>query len=159
MDKTFTILISCNIITLLIALYSIISLKIYKKKNNEFQRKLANGTNLEEMIKKYISTVDYVNQENAIIEHRIDELEKQLLKSVQKIGIVRYNAFNDVGSNLSFAIAILDGNNNGIVLNSIYARETSSFYSKPVTAGKSEYKLSTEEIQAIDKAIFMNEKS
>lgn len=73
-----------------------------------------------------------------------------------KIGIVRYNAFKDVGSNLSFTLALLDNNNNGVVLNGIYSRDNSNIYAKPIKDGKSEYILSDEEKEAIEKAI--NEK-
>ena len=72
---------------------------------------------------------------------------------IQKIGIVRYNAFKDTGSDLSFALAMLDEKNNGVVLNGIYSREMSNIYAKPVEKGKSKYTLSEEEQQAIQKAI------
>jgi len=55
-----------------------------------------------------------------------------------------------VGSNLSFAIALLDGNDNGIVLNGIYSRESTTTYAKSIINGQSKYALSAEEIQAID---------
>ena len=63
------------------------------------------------------------------------------------------NAFQDTGSNLSFALAILDKNNNGIVLNGIYSREMSNIYAKPVESGISSYTLSEEEKEAIKKAM------
>ena len=72
---------------------------------------------------------------------------------VQKIGIVRYSAFRDTGSDLSFALALLDEKNNGVVLNGIYSREMSNIYAKPVENGESTYTLSEEEKQAINKAI------
>ena len=72
---------------------------------------------------------------------------------IQKIGLVRYNAFKDTGSDLSFTLALLDNKNTGIVLNGIYSRETSNIYSKPVEKGTSTYTLSDEEKQAIQKAI------
>ena len=101
------------------------------------------------MIRKYIQATDYVNQENAIIKSNIKNIEHEMKNSIQKIGIVRYNAFDDVGSNLSFAVALLDGKNTGIVINGIYARETSSVYAKPVKNGVSEYLLSKEEEKAL----------
>ena len=84
-------------------------------------------------------------------------MEKNLVKSIKKVGIIRYNAFKDVGSDLSFALALLDDQNNGVVLNGIYAREMSNIYAKPIENGKSNYVLSEEESQAIQKAI--NEKN
>ena len=77
----------------------------------------------------------------------------QLSGCVQKIGIVRYNAFKDTGSDLSFALALLDEDNTGVVMNGIYSREMSNIYAKPVEKGKSPYTISEEEKLAIDKAI------
>ena len=72
---------------------------------------------------------------------------------MQKVGLVRYSAFKDTGSDLSFALAILDKYNDGIVLNGIYSREMSNIYAKPIKEGKSTYTLSEEEKEAIEKAI------
>lgn len=67
----------------------------------------------------------------------------------QKVGVVRYNAIEKVGADLSFAIAMLDAEDNGIVLNGIYSRDGSYVYSKPVQNGQSTYQLSDEEKEAI----------
>ena len=115
-------------------------------------KKLGNGNNLEEMIKEYINITNYVNQKSCMIEAEVKKIEKNMMNCIQKIGVVRYNAFNDVGSNLSFAIALLDADNNGIVLNGVYARDTSSIYAKSIILGESQYELSNEEKQAIKKA-------
>ena len=72
------------------------------------------------------------------------------------MGIVRYSAFRDTGSDLSFAVALLDENNSGVVFNGIYSREMSNIYAKPVEKGNSKYTLSNEELQAIDRAINSN---
>jgi hypothetical protein len=73
--------------------------------------------------------------------------------SIQKVGVVRFNPFSDVGGNQSFVIALLDSKNSGLVISSLHGREGTRVYAKPVSAGKSEHHLSTEEIQAIKKAI------
>ena len=75
---------------------------------------------------------------------------------IQKVGIVRYSAFKDTGSDLSFAVAMLDEKNNGIVFNGIYSREMSNIYAKPIKNGKSEYTLSEEEVEAINRAVSSN---
>ena len=69
---------------------------------------------------------------------------------IQKIGIVRYSAFRDTGSDLSFTLAMLDENNDGVVLNGIYSREISNIYAKPVKNGKSEYTISEDWPAVID---------
>ena len=152
MENLEIVLIAVNIILIIIVIFTNIRFERFKNKNVEFMKKLGDGTNIEEMLKKYISSTDYVNQENALIKSNIKNIEKEMKTNLQKIGIVRYNAFDDVGSNLSFAVAILDDNDNGVVFNGIYARETSSVYAKPVINGTSEYPLSNEEKEAIKNA-------
>ena len=86
------------------------------------------------------------------ISEELENLKKESKFSVQKTGIVRYNPFSGIGSNQSFSVALLDGNNDGIVITSLYAREGNRVYGKPVKDGKSEYSLSNEEKRAIERA-------
>ena len=78
---------------------------------------------------------------------------------VQKVAIMRYKAFENVGSDLSFSIAILDGNNDGVLLTGIYGREESVTYAKPVDKGISRYDLSEEEKQVLNEASKSTENS
>ena len=151
------------IIILLISVLSIIllilnHLKLTKLKNeySEFMKKLGNGKNIDENLKVYMDRVQKVEDLNKEIIQYCERLDKTVDTCIQKIGIVRYNAFKDVGSNLSFTLALLDNNNNGVVLNGIYSRDNSNINAKPIKDGKSEYILSDEEKEAIEKAI--NEK-
>lgn len=123
------------------------------KKYKNFMKKLGNGKNLEEDLETYMYRVDKVEKQNAEIYNQIKTLDTDLTKCIQKIGIVRYSAFKDTGSDLSFALALLDENNDGVVLNGIYSREMSNIYAKPIQNGKSTYTISEEETQAIQKAI------
>ena len=97
--------------------------------------------------------VERVEKQNAEILTGMKTLEEDLTKCIQKVGMVRYNAFKDTGSDLSFALALLDDKNNGVVLNGIYSREMSNIYAKPVQNGVSSYTVSEEEKQAIEKAV------
>lgn len=127
--------------------------KIKKLKNryNKFMSGLSNK-NFEELLDTYFDKVNSINDKNREIENHLNVIDRNLIQCVQKVGIVRYNAFDNVGSDLSFSIAILDHNDNGIILSGIYARDSSSTYAKPVADGKSKYTLSVEEIQALDMA-------
>lgn len=80
-------------------------------------------------------------------------LEEMAVSSIQKVGIVRYNPFKEVGGDQSFSIALLNSQNNGFVITSLYGRETSRVYGKPVENGTSKYSLSEEEKKAIEQAI------
>jgi hypothetical protein len=71
---------------------------------------------------------------------------------VQKTAIVRFNPFSGVGGEQSFSLALLDGNDDGVVITSLYTRTDNRVYGKPIKNGQSEYVLSEEEKQAIEKA-------
>ena len=126
------------------------------KKTNRIRTKykrFMNGLsdrNMEELLETCLDSVNNVNAKNREIELKRNEIERTLIQCIQKVGIVRFNAFDNVGSDLSFSIALLDSNDSGVVISGIYARESSSTYAKPIIAGKSRYTLSAEEIQAID---------
>jgi len=68
---------------------------------------------------------------------------------VQKVGVIRFNAFHNVGSGQSFSVALLDSDDNGVVFSGIYGRESSTTYAKPINAGVSDYILTEEEEDAI----------
>ena len=82
-----------------------------------------------------------------------EDLQEIVDISIQKVGVVRFNPFKDTGGDQSFAIALLDKSNNGLVISSLYGREGTRIYTKPIEKGNSTYHLSEEEKQAIQKAI------
>ena len=83
----------------------------------------------------------------------LENLKKDSKVHIQKVGIVRYNPFSNVGGDQSFSIALLDNNNNGIVITSLYAQDSNRVYAKSVKQGQSEHSLSDEEKKAIAKAL------
>lgn len=83
----------------------------------------------------------------------ISRLKGRSQKSFQKISLVRFNPFKNIGGDQSFSIVLLDLDNNGFVITSIYSQEGNQVYAKSVNNGKSEYSLSKEEKEAIQKAI------
>ncbi len=150
----FLILISAIVCILLIGfIIMIVKLFSINKKYKAFLKKIGNGENIEEDLENYMYRVERVEKQNAEMRGLINAIDTNMSNCIQKIGIVRYNAFKDTGSDLSFALAMLDENNNGIVLNGIYSREMSNIYAKPVEKGKSKYTISEEEKEAIQKAI------
>lgn len=146
-----------NIMLLILYISNSIKLNSINKKYNKFLKKLGNGENIEEDLKVYINKVEEVENTNKEIIEYCENLEKELSKSIKKIGIVRYNAFKDTGSDLSFALALLNDDNNGVVLNGIYSREMSNIYAKPIVNGESKYTISDMEQEAINKAIASSE--
>jgi hypothetical protein len=115
------------------------------------------GKNLEELITIQLENIDEAKHVSKEALLRCEMLSENLKSCVQKVAIMRYQAFEDVGSDLSFSIAILDEKNDGIMLTGIYGRQESTTYAKPIDKGISRYDLSEEEIAVINEAI--NKKS
>jgi len=87
-----------------------------------------------------------------IISEELRALKKENKFNIQKVGIIRFNPFKEIGGNQSFSAALLDGNDSGIVITSLYSREGNRVYGKPIKVGTSDYLLSNEEKEAIEKA-------
>lgn len=151
---TFLIILGIGVILLFVLYISnLIKLSKMRKNYKSFMKKIGNGKDIQEALNQYIERVDKVEKENIELKIYCDELNQKANNCLQKIGMVRYSAFKDTGSDLSFALAILNENNDGIILNGIYSREMSNIYSKLVEKGKSTYTLSEEEKQALEIAL------
>ena len=146
-------LLICVVLLFLGFIVMIIKLTNINKKYKTFINKLGNGKNIEEDLENYMYRVERVEKQNAEILNQINITQKNMENCLQKVGIVRYSAFKDTGSDLSFAVALLDENNDGVVFNGIYSREMSNIYAKPIKKGKSTYTISEEEQEAIEKAM------
>lgn len=85
-------------------------------------------------------------------EKELLEVNKKLKKSIRGVETIRFNPFPDQGSNQSFAIGLLNEENDGVVISSLYSRERMSIFAKPIKSGKSEYELSDEEKEALKRA-------
>lgn len=135
-----------------------------KKRIDKFLKPSQNH-NIEAMLVEYLDSVKQIDaNQNSIMKQvdanhntvmeRVNDINSRLLNCVQKVGIIRYNPFDDVGGDLCYAIAMLDEKNNGIVLNSIYSRDGCYTYAKPIINGDCQkYKLAKEEKDAIKNAI------
>lgn len=141
----FLFLIFLNIILL------IIFLRLKKKLNFFLQGK--NAKNLEE-------SINNLNNDTAILRLSLDKIsqkqekqEKLLSSTIKKIGVVRFNPFKNTGGDQSFAIALLNSENSGIIISSLFLREGTRIYAKPIDKLKSSYPLSKEENEAIKKAV------
>lgn len=156
-DTFLIILFVMNIILVIISIIGNVRIKNIRKNGKEFMTKLGDGKDLKEDLDRYMNTVKNTEKEIKDVKKYCKDLSNQLEGCTQKIGIVRYNAYKDTGSDLSFALALLDEKNNGVVLNGIYSREMSNIYAKPIIDGKSTYTLTSQENDAIYQAINGNE--
>lgn len=148
------ILICCLFLLFCLLLVCLVKIKNLKNKFNEMLGGEQQVSNLEENLKKYYDLVSNLDSEHMLIKKEIEDLNSNLKFCIQKIGIIRYNPFDNMGGDLSYALAMLDYNNNGFVINTIFNRDDSITYCKPIENGISnKYKLSKEEEEAINIAI------
>ncbi len=123
------------------------------QKNLEILFSGKNAIDLESIMLEHtneILAIDKEIQELFEISNKIHNLSQ---RSIHKVGIIRFNPFKDIGGDQSFALALLDGKDNGITISSLHTREGTRIYSKPIIKGESEkYTLTEEEKSAIKTA-------
>jgi len=109
--------------------------------------------NFKKVLEKILKNLK--TDENLIkeLQREITKLEKRGEFHVQKIGLVRFNPFREIGGEHSFSFAVLDGKDNGIVVTGLHTRERTRVYTKKIVNGKSDLNLSSEEKKAISNAI------
>lgn len=120
-----------------------------------FLRRLAGGAKEKELIKvleKILSDQSKNSQSIEGLTKQIEEVKKDSAFHIQKVGLVRFNPFSEVGGDHSFSVALLDANNTGFVATSIHTRDRTRLYAKVISKGKSEVELSSEEKKALAEA-------
>lgn len=148
----FGLLIFCFIFFIL-CIMSLCKVSKIKKRINKFMGNKETG-NIEEMLNSFINQSNAIDERHSRIINDIRAIQRQIRFCIQKIGIVRYNPFEEVGGDLCYAVAILDQDNNGFVLNSVYSRDGCYTYAKPIEKGVCDkYKLSGEEKEAVERAV------
>lgn len=110
--------------------------------------------NLSFVLEKILKDLAKGEEQRESLARAIEKLTKENIYNIQKVGLVRYNPFAETGGNQSFCLALLDGEDSGLVISSLHSRETTRIYAKPVKKGKSllGYQLSAEEEEAIKNA-------
>ena len=143
------------LIIVLFVLYVNVWMNYSRLKNsyNTFM-KGKDGKTLENSFKEKFDEVEAVLRVTKQNRQDIKEMGKILRRNFHKFGIVKYDAFNEMGGKLSFAIAMLDGNNSGWIINAMHSREGCYTYIKEIIKGESYIELAEEEAEALDKAIF-----
>ena len=110
------------------------------------------GRSLEAVLDAHLEKVFAVGKGLDDVTARTAVLEAAQLQAFQRVGLVRYNPFEETGGNQSFALALLDAKGDGWVLSSLHARTGTRIYAKTITAGRSDTNLSEEETAAIRQA-------
>lgn len=112
------------------------------------------GRTLEDSIFERFEELDNLTEMAIKNRQAIRKINEEMMSNFQKVGIVKYDAFNEMGGKLSFAITLLDGNNSGYIINSMHSREGCYNYVKEIVKGESYIELSEEEAESLDNAIF-----
>lgn len=125
-----------------------------KRLRKQFNQLMKGSTkeNLESILERLLLRLSEIEEDHQLQGEQIKSLAESLKEKKGNVGVVRFNAFAYEGSDLSFSIAITDENSTGFVLTSIYGREESRVYAKPLDHGTSIYHLTEEEMEAIQKA-------
>jgi hypothetical protein len=148
------VIISFIVLFFIVFILLIMNMRQLSKTRKRYNKMINGGSveNVEQVLIGLQNNVNELTQQNKSQQIEIDQTRKHMRKMKSHLGVQRYNAFSqDGGSDLSFSIAILDEEPNGVVLTGIHNREQTFIYAKPVEKGQSTYNLSPEEKVLIDR--------
>ncbi|HIS27507.1 MAG TPA: DUF4446 family protein [Candidatus Pullilachnospira intestinigallinarum] len=157
-DQGILVLLLMVLVLILIVVFLNVSLALHRlnRKYTMFM-KGADGQSLERMFSQKMKEFERLARANEDNSMELRQLKSIMKKTITKYGIVKYDAFDDVGGKLSFALAMLDAENTGFILNAIHSRDNCFFYIKEIVNGESYTLLSSEETDALRRAVHFNE--
>lgn len=144
-------LVAVVVIMLIIMIVNLVQISKLKKRYKIFMSG-KNARNLEKTLIERLDQVDTLLEANAANEKNIKILFNKMKFTFQKVGLVKYDAFNEMGGKLSFSLALLNEKNDGFVMNAVHSREGCYTYVKEIIDGNSIIVLSPEEQEALDMA-------
>ncbi|MFA4029431.1 MAG: hypothetical protein GDYSWBUE_000371 [Candidatus Fervidibacterota bacterium] len=143
----------------LIELAAIVMLSRRLRSLNGLLDRLTSGIeppSFSEAIARLFESIERISGDVRSLQRSVDELSEKQRRCLQHIGIVRFDAFQDVGGQQSFSLAVLDGLGNGAVITSLFGRHESRCFAKPIIGGKSSFRLTEEELEAMRLAVSSN---
>ena len=141
-----------SLILLVLVIIQMIQMNKLKKNYKKFMGE-KDIKSLEELLEKIVEDNKIILELSDDNRREIRNINKEIEDSFNKVGIVKYDAFKQMGGMLSFSIALLNGKDNGFILNSVHSTEGCYTYVKEVTSGICEMDLSSEEKEALSRAI------
>lgn len=144
-----------SLVVIILFFIVIMQFKSINKLENRYRKFMRGVDNksIEELINLYLDRIDKATEQTEYMKELYKSLDNKINLCIQKVGIMRYRAFEDVGSDLSYSIALLDSKNDGVILTGIYGRNESTTYAKPIDKGLSRYELSEEEKYVLQDAM------
>lgn len=157
MDPGIIIIAMFVLIVLLFVMVINANMKYNRLKNsyNSFMRG-KDGKTMEDSILERFEELEDLTALTMKNRSALRKLNEDMRSNVQKMGIVKYDAFHEMGGKLSFALTLLDGNNSGYIINSMHSREGCYNYIKEIVKGESYIELSEEESESLERAIYQD---
>ncbi|WP_003544187.1 DUF4446 family protein [Desulfotomaculum nigrificans] len=152
------IILGLSVLVILLLLSQLILYRRFKAVSRRYKllTRGPSGVDLEQILHQYASDVKNLEQLARELAQEQNLIKVQVAESINNIGLVRFNAFENMGSDLSFSLSLLDRKGDGVVLTGLYGRDETRIYAKPVRKGTSDYSLTEEEQQAIKKTMEAN---
>jgi hypothetical protein len=143
------------ITTSLLIIWAVITeIRLYRLKK-ELKLFIPEGSNksFTDILSEYVRKAEKLGKKIEFLEKNQLDIKRETLEALRYVGIVRYNAFSDIGGETSFSLGLLNAGGDGVVISSLQSRKDVRVYVKPVVNGESPRKLSEEEEMAIKKAL------
>ena len=150
------IMIVVLLVLVIILLVNVISSNMRISRLERKYRMFMKGSDAQSLEKQFVRTfaqIDRLYEAKEEHEQDINYIKKKFEVIFSKYGVEKYDAFDDVGGKLSFALALLDKSNSGIILNAVHSRDNCFLYFKEIVKGESYVMLSQEEVEALRKAV------
>ena len=154
-DPAYIFILLLMLIVLMFLLYVNVNMKYNRlKRSYSLFMRGCDGKNLEESILEKFDELDEIAELAKNNQTDIKKIFHDMRGNYQKVGIVKYDAFNEMGGKLSFALTLLDGNNSGWIINAMHSREGCYTYIKEIVRGESYIELAEEEAESLEQAIY-----
>ena len=151
----FYVTIALSVVSIILAVVLIIvlcKLKTLKRRVDSLTRG-KDTESLEDIIVSYLESVESLEEGEEITRAALNAIKDNLKITYQKTGLVKYDAFREMSGALSYSLALLDKENNGVLISSMYSREGCYTYAKEIIKGESKINLSEEEAEALKQAV------
>lgn len=151
----FYVTIALSVVSIILAVVLIIvlcKLKTLKRRVDSLTRG-KDTESLEDIIVSFLERVESLEEGEEITRAALNAIKDNLKITYQKTGLVKYDAFREMSGALSYSLALLDKENNGVLISSMYSREGCYTYAKEIIKGESKINLSEEEAEALKQAV------
>ncbi len=154
-DRGLAVLATAGALLLLLLVWSAVLGRRLRRVQDRFNRLAGprDGATLDAALDRHLARIDGAEAEVRALRAEVRRLREAGRRHLQHVGLVRFDAFDGVSGQVSFALAVVDDQRDGFVLNSLFARDGSSVYAKPIRAGESEIPLGEEEREALAQAL------